>query len=175
MAVYICKTFGTETWNDVARKQWKKFVFTRFDKYTNVDGRTDGGQTQHDGIGQRSVARQKPSNTAFSSPCWRCHHLQIYTSHGHGMGSSMGWDLQIYTSHGHGMGSSMGWVRNFRLWNGLGWVGYSCQKSIIFFTAIIIPLRKSLTVIYHHSVHHECFPQLPLGVAFYLLIGFWFM
>ena len=52
------------------------------------------------------------------------------------------------------------------------WAGFSCQKLITFFTTIIIPLRKSLTVIYHHSLHHEFFPQLPLGVAFYLLIGF---
>jgi len=28
-------------------------------------------------------------------------------------------------------------------------------------------------VIYHHSLHHEFFPQLPLGVPFYLLIGYW--
>jgi len=36
---------------------------------------------------------------------------------------------------------------------GLGWVGFSCQKLIFFFTTIIIPLRKSLTVIYYHSLH----------------------
>jgi len=49
------------------------------------------------------------------------------------------------------------------------------EISVEEITTIIIPLRKSLTVIYHHSLHHKFFPQLPLGVAFYLLIGFWFM
>jgi len=71
---------------------------------------------------------------------------------------------------------AMGWVHP---WVGseifayeMGWVGFSCQKLIFFSTTIIIPLRKSLIVIYHHSLHHEFFPQLPLGVAFYLLINF---
>jgi len=115
--------------------------------------------------------------------------------HGHGLGSSMGWD---------GLGPKFSPMK----WVGLGWV-YSCAwpaegRSVLhierswpaiqaaptdrpvsswvglglvarnnFFTTIIIPLRKSLTVIYCHSLHHEFFPQLPLGVAFYLLIGFW--
>jgi len=65
----------------------------------------------------------------------------------------------------------LGWVGSEIFAYEMGWVGFSCQKLIIFFTTII-PLRKSLTVIYHHSLHHESFPQLPLGVAFYLLIGF---
>ena len=51
---------------------------------------------------------------------------------------------------------AMGWVHP---WVGLdwvgseivayemGWVGFSCQKLIIFFTSIIIPLRTSLIVI----------------------------
>ena len=79
------------------------------------------------------------------------------------------------TRHGHGLGSSMGWVGFEIFAYEMGWIGFSCQKLIIFFTTIIIPLRKALTVIYHYSLHHELFPQgpqLPLGIAFYLLIGF---
>jgi len=78
-----------------------------------------------------------------------------------------GWH-KVSGRHGHGLGSSMAWVGSEIFAYEMGWVGFSCQKLIIF----SLPLRKSLTVIYHHSLHHEFFPQLPLGVAFYLLIGF---
>jgi len=78
---------------------------------------------------------------------------------------------QLASIVGYTSDMAMGWVHP---WVGLGWVGFSCQKMITFFTTLIIPLRsrKSLTVIYHHSLHHEFFPQLPSGVAFYILIGF---
>jgi len=33
--------------------------------------------------------------------------------------------------------------------------------EINIFLTTIIPLRISLTVIYHHSLHHEFFPQGP--------------
>jgi len=69
----------------------------------------------------------------------------------------------------------MGWVGSEIFAYEKSWVGFSCQKLIDVFTTIIIPLRKSLStliVIYHHSSRHEFFPELPLGVAFYLLIGF---
>ena len=72
-------------------------------------------------------------------------------------------DKAVCPRQGHGLG----WFIH-----GLGLVGFSCQKLIIFFHYHNYPLRKSLTVIYHYSLHHEFFPQLPLGVAFYLLIGF---
>ena len=49
-------------------------------------------------------------------------------------------------------------------------VGLGCHKLILFFTTIIIPLRKSLTVIYHHSLHHEFFPQLPFYLLTYRLL-----
>ena len=48
----------------------------------------------------------------------------------------------------------------------LNWLRTSCLVSIA--TAQTLRKRKSLTVIYHHSLHNEFFPQLPLGVAFYL-------
>ena len=50
------------------------------------------------------------------------------------------------------------------------WVGLGLVAGNV--TTLIIPLRKSLTVIYHHILRHEFLPQLPLGVAFYLLVGF---
>jgi len=52
------------------------------------------------------------------------------------------------------------------------WVGLGLVAGNV--TTLIIPLRKSLivNVIYHHSLRHEFLPQLPLGVAFYLLVGF---
>ena len=46
----------------------------------------------------------------------------------------------------------LGWVGAGIFAYEMGWVGFSCQKLIILFTTIIIPLRKSLTVIYHHSL-----------------------
>jgi len=49
------------------------------------------------------------------------------------------------------MGSVHPWVGSEIFAYEMGWVGYSCQKLIIFFTTIIIPLSKSLTVIYHHK------------------------
>jgi len=79
---------------------------------------------------------------------------------------------------------ALGWVGSEIFAYEIGWVELGLVARNFFFTTIIIPLRKSLTVIYHHSLHHEFFtqpwckqifytmPQLPLGVAFYLIIGF---
>jgi len=60
----------------------------------------------------------------------------------------------------------LSWVGSEMFAYEMGWVWFSCQKLIIFFTSIIIPLRKLLTVIYHHSLRHEFLPQLPLGFTY---------
>jgi len=78
--------------------------------------------------------------------------------------------MQGQTRHGHGLGSSMDWVGLGPKFSPMKWVGLPEINN--FFTTIIILLRKSLNVIHHYSLHHEFFPQLPLGVAFYLIVGF---